>query len=101
MILRSLSLTIADGFGNVSIAWKDDRFTPELTQSNLAKGDYLIRIKDKADCQIDTVLTVNSLRCPVYIPNAISPNDDGVNDVFQLYPHPEFDGKIVSFMIFD
>jgi hypothetical protein len=36
----------------------------------------------------------------VYIPNVFSVNEDGINDRFQIFKHPETNARIVSYLIF-
>lgn len=100
-----------------------------LPQTNLPAGDYLISwsttlgdtcancptltlrpmetttvtaiLTDANGCSATdrTLLSVNT-DAPFYVPNAFSPNGDGVNDVFRLYPGPGVD-RLLSFSVFD
>lgn len=51
----------------------------------MASDDYALRVKKEH---------------PVYIPSGFSPNNDGINDFFQIYPSPTVT-KVNSFLIFD
>ena len=48
--------------------------------------------------ETDIVVEVDSCSMPLYIPNAFSPNDDGINDVFQALGN---DFEILEFKVFD
>jgi gliding motility-associated-like protein len=51
---------------------------------------YQIEAQDSSGCKaIDEVLVRVSRTLHVYAPSAFSPNGDGNNDVFRLYPGPE------------
>ncbi|MEY3051026.1 MAG: gliding motility protein SprB [Bacteroidota bacterium] len=56
---------------------------------------------DKDGCQDSDNLTVFVRKDrPVFVPNAFSPNNDGVNDLFQLYAGPQV-LRIKSFLVFN
>ena len=56
-------------------------FTPNLTYPNLLPGDYTITVQDANGCEFNKVATINSI---CMFPNAISPNGDKLNDIFNL-----------------
>ena len=66
--------------------------------NNLAGGNYLLEITDVAGCTYTDSLQVPSI-CPIYLPNAFSPNDDGRNDYFALYSGVPI--EILEYQIFN
>lgn len=47
---------------------------------------YTLTVTDEPGCSAFDTMTVNvSLRRPIYIPNAFTPDEDGVNDFFTIY----------------
>lgn len=68
---------------------------------NLKGGDYILSFEDENGCILDTLINVFIIDCTFYIPNTISPNNDGINDDFTISTHKDFDGEFVSILIYD
>ena len=67
----------------------------------LDNGTYGVTITDQDGCIADDDVDVVVLKYrEIYIPNAFSPNDDGMNDIFRPYPGKEVQA-ILSFRVFD
>ncbi len=96
-----LSVEPSGGTGRIRASINNELFQPFYDFENLTFGDYLIQLSDELGCTVDTLLRVGQNDCPFYIPNAFSPNEDGANDLFTIYPHPEFQGEFLSLKIFD
>ena len=63
------------------------------------EGDYFVTVTDAFGCAGSDSLFVAEI-CPtaVYVPNAFSPNDDGVNDDFAV---AAFDAEYLRLRIYD
>ncbi|MEM1320541.1 MAG: choice-of-anchor L domain-containing protein [Bacteroidota bacterium] len=88
----SIEVSISDGQPPYRLEWDietEDLFRP----TGLSIGTYNLSITDGAGC-----LNVNQIELPppsnvdpdcedfrLYVPNAFSPNDDGINDLFELH----------------
>ncbi|MCB0550418.1 MAG: gliding motility-associated C-terminal domain-containing protein [Phaeodactylibacter sp.] len=62
---------------------------------------YLVAVQDANGCEdrLQVEIRVEDSR-RLYAPNAFSPNEDGRNDVFTVYPGPGV-ARIVAFQVFD
>lgn len=97
----SILFEIAGGTGQIfSSINGGDTQTTNLFQ-NLPAGEYEIITMDEAACEAKSNVQVLISQCPIYIPNAFSPNNDGVNDLFQIYTKSGFDVTINKYLIFD
>jgi len=96
-----LLIDVEGSTGLIQTTLNGDVFQSKFSFDNLSSGEYDIQIIDEANCLIDTLLVINQKECPINIPSAFSPNNDGFNDLFKIYPHPNFTGEFKSFKVFD
>lgn len=104
----SLQLEVrSNGFGIPSYSWTaSDQLScpncPLQTLRAIRSEQLSVSVSDpRQSCsqQLDFILEV--LPCePIYIPNAFSPNLDGVNDRFQIFPQ-DCVSNIEAFVVFD
>ncbi len=99
----SLTINVAGGTAPVRFSIHPD----SLPQSgnffpNLRPGSYAVEARDNAGCVAAQTVTVPNAPCEFYIPNAFSPNDDGINDVLQVYGDAVLTSAVVQlYQVFD
>ena len=89
----AITWSLAAGEPPASVAWTPpvgDEFAP----ANLAPGTYNLEVTDSNGCQyVETIVVplaegVDCRPYKLYVPNAFSPNNDGINDEFRLFAPP-------------
>jgi gliding motility-associated-like protein len=62
-------------------------------------GTYVDTLTSTSGC--DSIRTFQIQGSIVYVPNVFSPNNDQINDVFEVTSYPEEEMELISFTIFD
>jgi len=65
---------------------------------DLNEGVFLLEVSDAVGCTLSDTVLVEAL-CPIYIPSAFSPNEDGRNDRFQVYSGIPI--EIIDYQVFN
>lgn len=68
--------------------------TDEGIFKNLSPGDYLVSVEDQRGCHSEKIFKIglsyleigDDCPCQVFIPTAITPNGDGLNDLLDIIP---------------
>jgi gliding motility-associated-like protein len=90
----SITLTITGGTQPYNMIWSDGVITPG--RQNIAGGTYSVVVTDNNGCaaSLDVVVGITASDKCIEIPTIITPNNDGVNDTWQiknidLFPNAE------------
>jgi gliding motility-associated-like protein len=68
----------------------------------LTSGDYAVTVStDCGEYMYQTTVEIKDCQCKVFVPNAFSPNDDGINDVFAPFVGCDYDFHFTTFQVFD
>jgi len=91
---------------NVDITWVPDTLLScndclNLTLTPPGQTTYTITVEDEAGCMAtdDITIFVNNIK-PIYIPNAFTPNRDGINDLTAIFGGPAA-VSVQEMLIFD
>lgn len=65
-------------------------------------GSYSLTVTNECgEFIFSTELTAEDCTCNVYVPNAFTPNSDGINDFLEIYFDCDFDYQMIRFEVFD
>lgn len=95
------SVDVGGGFGELNVVFDGNPLGADLEVNDLESGDYELILTDATGCSVDSTITITQFNCPFYIPNIFSPNGDGLNDLFEINTHPDFDGVFQHLEIYD
>jgi len=78
----SLEFVVIGGTAPYTFEWSDDGYSETEYILGLDEGEYIVTIIDNNGCTLEVeniIITDGSEDC-IYIPNAFTPNGDGIND---------------------
>ena len=80
--------------------WSTNATTPHITVSKT--NNYAVTVTNRCGTYNDDVdINFKHCACNVYVPNAFSPNNDGVNDELQVYFGCDFNYQVKRFQVFN
>lgn len=79
------------GYGNSYYIWNTGETTPEIVIDTT--GNYYVEVTSIEGCKSSDTVQVLWGGLPFYIPNAFTPNGDGLNDTFGAIPKYDYINK--------
>ncbi len=80
--------------------WSDGSPGSETTISS--SGNYSVSVtNDCGEFIFSTEVVAEDCACNIYVPNAFSPNEDGINDFLEVYIGCDFDYQMRRFGVFN
>lgn len=90
-----IALNVRGGRRPYQLEWADGERGARA--QGLSVGTYPLRLIDATGCQVDTVFAVGHLEQPCLdIPNAFTPNGDGVNDEWRIADLAQYPEAVLS-----
>lgn len=87
-------VNVYNGFAPYQYIWNNGIGLHPNIHEDLTKGQYQIAITDRMGCMGLTTFEIGEVPCCTYfVPNAFTPNEDGLNDIFKVettVPMPSF-----------
>jgi gliding motility-associated-like protein len=86
LLCTGQQLLLNPKISNVTYQWQDGSTAP--TYKVLAAGAYKLTATNTCGSTSDAIMVIKSM-CKLVMPNAFTPNNDGINNVFRV-KYPEF-----------
>ena len=88
-LCKGETLTLDATTSNANYMWQDNSTNPSFTITQ--QGIYWVEISNECEVISDTVvIEIEDCDCNLYIPNAFTSNNDGLNDKFSLLSNCDF-----------
>ncbi len=92
---------LSGGTGQIFVLINTDTVQVSPSFEGLAQGEYTLTFMDETGCALSSKTSVSEAKCPIYIPNVFSPNDDGINDFFQVVAETSLNPIVNKYIIFN
>ncbi|GAB4000267.1 hypothetical protein GCM10028807_52710 [Spirosoma daeguense] len=97
----AITISASGGRGNRQFSINGQPFQANATFQGLAVGSYTVTARDEAGCMSTQETVINaSGDCYIYVPDAFTPNGDGVNDQFKIISGHKVNYTIRKFAIY-
>ena len=96
-----IQVEASGGTGNLIYLLNGTEWSASPIYSQLPADTFEITVVDAVGCTTTAQTSLPIPTCPVFIPNVFSPNDDGTNDLFELFTNSYYDVGVLKYEIFD
>ncbi|MEM6768950.1 MAG: gliding motility-associated C-terminal domain-containing protein [Bacteroidota bacterium] len=87
--------------GGLTYSLNGANFVGDNTFLGLLPQLYNLTVQDALGCSLDTTFVLVEGVCPVFVPNAFSPNADGINDQLEILSRPDQGTTVEVYRIYD